>query len=1325
MKGSEKNETIKEIGKPFNRVGDVRGNYFRGGYTIKTHAAGVGDTFTIDSIVYTITSVSNNTVTLTNARRAEITEIDIPETVISDGVTYTVTEIGQSAFYLNGLTRVTIPKTVTLINSFAFEQSVKLTSITIPGNVKTIGSEAFAESPLLTDITIEEGVKTIKLAAFKDCTALTSISLPASVTYLGTSAFRGCTSLKTVSVITNSDIENFENSFPGLEGITFNYKYDYPRNVEWDGKTLKWDAHGTNYVRYKILISCAVDSGLTPISSYYYTTDNYYDFSSYMTQNGTYTAKITAVLPEVTYSLMPNYSDSETVTVSTYYARPSTTVEISNVTAVRTGISTADVSFDASLPGTMYYNVVDLISLTPSVNTSGEGTAVEEGTFEFSPTLNAAVDPAFPQYIYLTFESASGEFSEIYRIDIDRWSGTAYKITVNSDGGGSIAPSSQYIAEGEDVTFAVNPNSGHELISLTVDGEDVTSDVSDYQYTLSNLQSAHEIYAAFDDVSYDDYGFCETCGGYQPAELNGGVYEIGNAGQLFWFAALVNGDTTQHGITAANTSASAVLTNNINLKSAEWTPIGTKSEPYTGTFDGGGFEISGLSITKEAEYIGLFGYVTEGTIENLTVSGKIDVSGSSIWAGGIVGTIRNGVLSDLTSNVNVTGKTTTKGTFGGVAATVEGTDGTEGSTMENCANYGAVTAGGVLDCTGGLVGYMNSATINNCANYGEVDTTKATAQQNAGVNTGGIVGYINNKTAYITNSLNTGKVSNASSNDDMTCYTGAIVGRIRADLGGITNIYYLNTSAAQGCGENENGAELGITAKDAEELASGEVTYLINGGTTDGTQAWYQTIGADGYPVLDSTHEAVYYTAVCDGSSVTYSNSVVIHENYDENGFCIGCGGYEPAEQNSDGVYEIGNAGQLFWFAALVNGDTEQEGITAADTTASAVLTADIDLDGREWSPIGTNDAPYSGTFDGGGFEISGLSITVTADYVGLFGYVTAGTIKDLSVSGDISVSGDVVYAGGIVGTVYNGVLSHLTSVVNVTAESTAKGTVGGVAATAEGTGKTVGSIVESCVNYGQVRASGVLDCVGGIVGYMNAATITNCANIGKVDTTGGTAKASGGIYTGGIVSYCNNRNSVIKNCHNYGKISDASDNTSDTCYTGAIIGRINTYVEEVENCYYLSSSADAGCGANGSGVDIDITAKTADEFTDGTVKALLVGTQSEAVWQQSALYPLPSDEEIIEINAVATTDTGASVVVTNTTASDAAVIIAAAYDADGAMIGFETVTIPKTSGSVEVEIDTETAARIMPFIWERLDTMVPMGGQIRNGGANPPLRNL
>jgi len=369
-----------------------------------------------------------------------------------------------------------------------------------------------------------------------------------------------------------------------------------------------------------------------------------------------------------------------------------------------------------------------------------------------------------------------------------------------------------------------------------------------------------------------------------------------------------------------------------------------------------------------------------------------------------------------------------------------------------------------------------------------------------------------------------------------------------------------------------------------------------------------------------------YFSDSSAAAEISLSDTVVSSgHTYDTNGFCTVCGAYEPAELNADGVYEISSAGQLFWFAALVNGDTAQEGITAADTSAGAVLTANIDLGttttthtNTEWIPIGTDSAPYTGTFDGGGYEISGLNIKTAADYAGLFGYVT-GTVKDLTVSGDINVSGDTMCVGGIVGTVKNGTLSGLTSYVNVTGYDGTKGMFGGVAATAEGTNNTAGSTVERCAYYGTVEASGALTSVGGIVGYMSAATITDCVNYGTVDSTGATSAGDTNIYTGGIVSYCNNANAVVANCINVGTISGAGANTADPCYSGAIIGRIKNSVEKVSNCYYLTDADSTldGIAANGSGETAYASGKTADEFASGEVVWLLQDANAEYVWGQ------------------------------------------------------------------------------------------------------------
>lgn len=119
--------------------------------------------------------------------------ISIPENVINGGVTYSVTSIGNDAFYgCSGLTSITIPNSVTSIGAYAFYWCSGLTSITIPNSVTSIGDGAFSQCSRLTSIAIPNSVTSIGIRAFEYCKGLTSITIPNSVTSIGESAFAGC-----------------------------------------------------------------------------------------------------------------------------------------------------------------------------------------------------------------------------------------------------------------------------------------------------------------------------------------------------------------------------------------------------------------------------------------------------------------------------------------------------------------------------------------------------------------------------------------------------------------------------------------------------------------------------------------------------------------------------------------------------------------------------------------------------------------------------------------------------------------------------------------------------------------------------------------------------------------------------------------------------------------------------------------------------------------------------------------------------------------------------------------------------------------------------
>ena len=125
----------------------------------------------------------------------------IPEKFTYEGVEYSVTTIGNFAFFrCSGLTSVTIPNSVTFIGDDAFFRCSGLTSVTIPNSVTSIGNSAFSRCNSLTSVTIPNSVTSIGNYAFQGCTGLTSVTIPNSVTYISNYAFYGCTGLTSVTI---------------------------------------------------------------------------------------------------------------------------------------------------------------------------------------------------------------------------------------------------------------------------------------------------------------------------------------------------------------------------------------------------------------------------------------------------------------------------------------------------------------------------------------------------------------------------------------------------------------------------------------------------------------------------------------------------------------------------------------------------------------------------------------------------------------------------------------------------------------------------------------------------------------------------------------------------------------------------------------------------------------------------------------------------------------------------------------------------------------------------------------------------------------------
>ena len=200
--------------------------------------------FMVDGIAYNILSESTCEVTsyiVTNQNRYG-GDITIPEQVTYDGVTRTVTQIGDDAFNeCIRLTSVDIPNSVTTIGDYAFAySSKKLKNVNIGNSVTTIGYALFEGCTGLTSVEISNSVTTIESYAFYGCTSLASIEIPNSVTTIGSSAFHGCTSLVSI---------DFPNTVTTIERSTFNgctslMGFDFPNSVAVIGDYAFQDCKG-------------------------------------------------------------------------------------------------------------------------------------------------------------------------------------------------------------------------------------------------------------------------------------------------------------------------------------------------------------------------------------------------------------------------------------------------------------------------------------------------------------------------------------------------------------------------------------------------------------------------------------------------------------------------------------------------------------------------------------------------------------------------------------------------------------------------------------------------------------------------------------------------------------------------------------------------------------------------------------------------------------------------------------------------------------------------------------------------------------------------
>ena len=262
-------------------------------------------------------------------------------------------------------------------------------------------------------------------------------------------------------------------------------------------------------------------------------------------------------------------------------------------------------------------------------------------------------------------------------------------------------------------------------------------------------------------------------------------------------------------------------------------------------------------------------------------------------------------------------------------------------------------------------------------------------------------------------------------------------------------------------------------------------------------------------------------------------------------------------------TYTVYNADGLMNIAKLVNGGKTDINIT---------LDTDIDLTGKDWTPIGTDyDNSYKGTFDGGGHTITGLTFTTNDEYAGLFGYLNrAGTVKNVVMEG-VQITSNQIYGGsigGVAGSSYG-------TIENCSVSGSISGTVyvGGVV------GVQIGGSITGCSSSATVK--GTVD-VGGVTGQTNSsATLTACYATGNVTIEINPAKN----IAGGSLVGMNAGSRGLLACYATGNVTSTGSSTGQV-HIGGFLG--NNYTT-VTACYWKNNH-EQGIGYKKEGTVTEVT---------------------------------------------------------------------------------------------------------------------------------------
>lgn len=633
---------------------------------------------------------------------------------------------------------------------------------------------------------------------------------------------------------------------------------------------------------------------------------------------------------------------------------------------------------------------------------------------------------------------------------------------------------------------------------LVTEGENqtpaLTKDTPTLEYTLPNEGDVTLYYGTQEDFVSAWYGDGTATG-----------YYIRTAEELANFAQLVNSENDFSGKTIT-------LGKNIVLDGSDWTPIGTKDNPFKGTFNGRNgstyYTISGLNGD-------LFG-VVNGIIQYVTIDGG---------KGRLVGELKSGKVENCMSTAKVD-SSDENAAVGGLVGMAETNATVSSSYYYNADSINVPAVGG-------------SGTVTNCFYLAETSTFGAKSSDN-GARTAdefklGRVAYELRKTydAWVYDTTKTEKMPQLGSSSATATMSNAselkltkpekLPEGVKVTLGNDSDKKTLTDAA----GNQYYYAASGYP----EGVSDVPVTFTAPTG--------YQIVFA---PAATQVGGKDYHYLRITGSNVEYTYSLVKAD----------IRWYESAGKEKN--YVLKSADELMGFCLLANGSID--GVSKNFNGWTLSLGNSIDLENSEWKPIRS----FAGAFDGKGYEITGLNVNYKGDdfnskTAGMFEKLdSTGKILSLAVSGSVKADGKINNVGGIVGTTAAGSeIRFCRSNIDVkvdAANSTTNGMAyGGVA------GKVQGAI-SNCLNEGTITVDNIKNkCyIGGVAGQVGSAADL-CWNTGSVTTS---STANKNIYTGGIVGY-----GAATNCYNNGSVTGATD--KNKYVTGGISGKGN-----VANSYNL-----------------------------------------------------------------------------------------------------------------------------------------------------------